>query len=149
MKNKNELFITEISESDFRKLDLEAYEQEEVASIVLGKERRCFIWKRISLNNVLDDVIMANNDAHYSEPKYDSVYFAIHNENGLSSDPTNYYFDKGMNAFTGPRTYQLGIGLEHLYSTRDYFEAKNRPWRVKKSETKAIYCVHLDRKAEK
>lgn len=151
MKNNNEkqLFITELTESDFRRLNLWAYEQEE-ETCKEDRRRDRFVWKRVSLNNILDEVIeILNNNREEGEGLSKSIYFAIHNENGLSSDPVNYYFDKNMNSFTGPRTFQLGIGLEHLYSTRDYFETKDHLWKVKKSETKAFYCVHLDLKTDK
>ena len=56
------------------------------------------------------------------------------------------YYDKFLNRFSGARTYQLGLGIPHLYSTRDYYEMKGDYWRVRKSETKVIYRVTLSEK---
>ena len=54
------------------------------------------------------------------------------------------YLDKFMNRFTGHQTFQIGCGIEHLYSNRDYWYIKDDYWQVRKKETKAIYLVHLD-----
>ena len=51
-----------------------------------------------------------------------------------------------MNCFSCPGTYEIGFGIRHLYTTRDYFESREDYWRVPKKETKAIYRIHLDEK---
>lgn len=137
-KNNKDLFITEISEEDFRKLDLVAYRR--VSHDFMN-------WTETRLNDVLD-----KNIAYCLEQAYESdfeslkcpVTVAIHKAN--SADADDYYLDKFMNRFTGAQTYQIGFGIKHLYSTRDYYEDKEDYWRVLKRETKAIYRVHLDKK---
>ena len=146
MKRAKTPFITEISESDFRKLDIVAYEQEELH--YPGDKFFHFSWKAVKLSKVLDEMVEIYKSGSKKDDLKYPVTIAIHVENGLSADPKNYYFDKNMNAFTGPRTYQIGIGIKHLYSTRDYFENPETNWKVKKSETKGIYRIHLDWKTE-
>jgi len=53
------------------------------------------------------------------------------------------YLDKFMNRFSGHQTFQIGCGIEHIYSNRDYWYIADDYWRVKKKETKAIYLIHL------
>lgn len=144
--DKTAHFITEISEEDFRKLDLKGYEivwlEEDEGKPI--KSKRWF-WKEVNLNDILD-----SNIAYWMEQGYEKdfedlkfpVTIAIHTNNGPS--PTDYYFDKFMNQYSGPKTYEIAMGLHHIYSTRDYFEAKDDYWRVLKRETKAIYRVYLD-----
>ena len=59
------------------------------------------------------------------------------------------YYDKWMDRM-GHTTYEFGIGLDHLYSTRDKWQAKG--WidyfEVRKKDTKAVYIVHLEGKPE-
>lgn len=133
--NDKNLFITEISEADFRKLDIVAY------------QRDLYGWQAIKMNDVLDRNIQYLFESGYEEDAKRLSYpftFAIHKAN--AEDPEDFYLDKFMNRFTGAQTYQFGFGIEHLYSTRDYYEAHDDYWRVFKRETKAIYRVHLDKK---
>ena len=155
-------FITEISEEDFRKLNLKVWQHERVEYDTYVRYE--MIEK--SLNDILDEQIALVVDP---EEFYCPVTIAIH------TDPTeeNFeelkhtypalpekqlrdtlrfhfaYWDKFMNRFTGVRTFQIGWDIEHLYSTRDYYEAHGDYWRVKKSDTKAIYRVHLDKNHKK
>lgn len=59
------------------------------------------------------------------------------------------YLDKWMDR-RGHTTYEFGVGLDHLYSTRDKWQAKG--WidyfEVRKKDTKAVYIIHLDGKPE-
>ena len=65
---------------------------------------------------------------------------AIHKDGG-------FYWDKFMNKYTGPVSYQFGFNIRHLYSTRDYFECHDGDyWRVAKKETAVIYRIYLDTK---
>lgn len=143
---KDNKFITEISEEDFRKLNLKGYKRE-YDRPVNEKTRNIssFVWKEVDLNEELDENIKFWIDNGYESDYEDlqqPVTIAIHIENG--PNPKNYYFDKFMNRYSGSKTYELAMGLKHIYSTRDYFEAKKDYWRVLKRETKAIYRIHLD-----
>lgn len=134
-KNNEDLFVTEISESDFRKLNILAYERDRYG------------WKEVKLNEVLDENLKCMLKQGYKDDleAFSCPFtFAIHKAN--AEDPDDFYLDKFMNQFSGPRTYQIGIGIKHLYSTRDYYEAHEDYWKVFKRETKAIYRVHLDKK---
>ena len=148
MKKENETFITEISEEDFRKLHLVGYKQiQQVFETSTGHEMCKIVWKEVDLNKELDETIQFLLDFGYEtnlEELKRPFTIAIHKENG--PDPRNYYWDKFMNRFGGPQTYQTGIGIKHLYVTRDYFEDKEDHWRVSKRETKAIYRIHFDKK---
>lgn len=149
MKKENEPFITEISEEDFRKLNLVGYKQVliEEESAIPGKRLCHYEWKEVKMNDVLTENIEFLMDFGYDhnlEELKCPFTLAIHKENG--PDPRNYYWDKFMNRFCGPQTYQEGIGIKHLYVTRDYFEDKKDYWRVFKRETKAIYRIHVDQK---
>ena len=144
--DKTAHFITEISEEDFRKLNLKGYEyvwQEEDENKPIKARRG--VWKEVDLNTVLDETIEFWMESGYERDFEDlkfPVTIAIHTNNGPS--PTNYYFDMYMNKLSGPKTYEIAMGLRHIYSTRDYFESKDDYWRVLKRETKAIYRVYLD-----
>ena len=146
MSTKKEQFITEISEEDFRRLDLVAYEMVS-AENEDGTSRFCN-WSKVRLNDVLDQGIRYCLEQGTEQDLADlsvPITIAIHYNNIPS--PGDFYLDKWMNRFSGPRTYQIGFGIEHVYSTRDYFEAKMGDyWKVLKRETKALYRVHLDHK---
>ena len=158
-----EKFITEISESDFRKLNLIGYRNTRV-----DVDEKSFKMEMmpIELNKILDQYL-----DFCIEEGFNTIAIALH------TDPTeeaiqcymklftfdkehgkrNYtyeeaeglalfdfsYLDKFMNRFSGNQTFQIGCGITHLYSTRDYWEIRDDYWRVKKSETKAIYLIHL------
>lgn len=128
--------ITEISEEDFRKLDLKVMrnEREEV-----DERTHRFVMKEVSLNEIIDRQIRATIENGYESDLRDlqiPLTIAIH-------EPDGYYLDKYMNRFTGSQTYQIGWGIAHLYSTRDYYEAHEDYWRVRKDETKVIYRIKL------
>lgn len=145
-------FITEISEEDFRKLGLKGYEQVWEKKFDTENDGSCsvthhLVWKEVDLNKVLDENIAYWQDQGFQKDFEDLKYpvtIAIHTKNG--PNPTDYYFDKFMNRYSGPKTYALAMGLKHIYSTRDYFEARDDYWRVLKRETKAIYRIHLSEK---
>lgn len=131
--------ITEISESDFRKLDLKVKRNERVE---LNGHVHTYKMKERSINEILDDQLRYMISEGYESDLNDMdipVTIAIHEDDG-------YYLDKYMNRFTGAQTYQIGFGIRHLYSTRDYYEAHDDYWRVSKAETKVIYRVKLDDK---
>ena len=138
-------FITEISEEDFRKLNLKGYQQVWEESVnENGLYSRILVWHEVYLNQLLDENIAYWTNLATEEAQEDLSYpvtVAIHVANGPM--PTDFYLDKFMNRFTGATTYQIGMGIAHIYSTRDYFEAKEDYWRVWKRETKAIYRIHL------
>lgn len=140
-------FITEISEEDFRKLNLVGYKHVFLEEPGVCKQLK---WIKEDLNAVLDENIaymLAQGYEHNLEYLQEPVTLAIHQENGPK--PKDYYFDKFMNRYSEPATYEIAFGLRHIYSTRDYFEAKEDYWRVLKRETKAIYRIHLDPKHAK
>lgn len=131
--------ITDISEEDFRKLNLVAKENR-LEKCPGGGSRYAFV--EVSLNSVLDKQIESMIEDGYEEDQrylQIPVTIAIHEDDG-------YYLDKFMNRFTGARTFQVGVGIKHLYSTRDYYEDHEDYWRVSKRETKQIYRIFLDPK---
>ena len=143
---KNDVFITEISEEDFVRLNLIAYEQ--VWETVEDKKSSActkLVWREVKLNEVLYRNVEYWFNSGYEKDYEDlkqPVTIAIHVQNG--PNPKDYYFDKFLNRYSGFKTYEIAMGLKHVYSTRDYFESKEDYWRVLKRETKAIYRVHLN-----
>ena len=159
MKND---FITEISEEDFRKLDLIGYRNTRVNC---DEHSYRMIMAPVRLNEILD------KELELSEEPVENVVFAIHiepTEEAIRENMKlftfdgkggrrNYtyeeakefsffefsYLDKFMNRFSGNQTFQFGTNMPHIYSNRDYYYIKDDYWRVKKSETKAIYIVHI------
>ena len=137
--------ITDISEEDFRKLDVKISRNEKYVSKSPVTGRDVIEWKmtEVSANDVLDieiDYILNGGHASDMELLEVPVTLAIH-------EPGGYYLDKFMNRFTGAQTYQLGFGIKHLYSTRDYYECRDGDyWKIRKDETKVIYRIKLDPK---
>ena len=141
---KEKMFITEISEEDFRKLDLKVKANERVQ---IDERSHRFEMVEKSMNDILDKEIkylLENGYASDLEELSVPVTVAIAKDG-------QFYLDKFMNRYSGAQTYQLGLGIKHIYSTRDYFECGKSEdyWRVLKRETKAIYRVHLDEKRRK
>ena len=153
MAIKKPALITEIMEDDFRKLNLTIWTHEWVETEESGfhKPVRQLKWVPHKINKILDEQIKCALDAGYEYNLTDlttPVTIAIH-INNISHTKTKKriksgYWDKFMNRFTPESTYEIGFGIKHLYSTRDYFEAHDDYWRVKKNETKVIYRVHLN-----
>ena len=93
--DKTAHFITEISEEDFRKLNLKGYEQTYIDIHSHDEHSECVSqklgWKEVDLNTVLDE-----NIAYWMEQGYEKdfedlkfpVTIAIHTNNGPS--PTNF-----------------------------------------------------------
>lgn len=116
--NKEKRFITEISEEDFRKLNLEGRVAAEFD--IISK-------KTIALNDVLDACI---NHLKECTPELLSIPITIAIFN---------------NDVPCERSFSIVTGLKHAYSTRDYFIASGGVWKVKKRHLKAIYRIHLDK----
>lgn len=159
-------FVTEISEEDFRKLNLIGYRN---AKVECEDNSYKFVMKPISLNKLLDKELKEAN-----EP-INEIVFAIHIEpteefikesmklftsdgnggcrNYTYEEAKEYalyefsYLDKFMNRFTGMQTFQYGVNLGHIYTNRDYFYSKEDYWRVRKADTKAVYIVHIDQES--
>ena len=138
-------FITEISQEDFERLGLKGYQQVKIFDEKTGTSH--YEWKEIDLNEQLDEEIKA---LFYSATEQSLEFLkcpitvAIHVANGPK--PDDFYLDKYMDMFSGPTTFEFGVGIKHLYSTRDYFESKEDYWKVSKRETKAIYRIHIREK---
>lgn len=161
-------FVTEISEEDFKRLRLKGYDNERV-EFKDGTSVFKFIEKE--LNSVLDDykeyladtikggenlpwviAVCIHTEPQEEDIKYiKDTFFKGPNKERYSDEEAfnealyDYsYYDKWMDRM-GHTTYEMGIGLDHLYSTRDKWEA--RGWidyfEVRKKETKAVYIVHL------
>lgn len=133
--------ITEISEGDFRKLDLKGR--------VTKHDGEGTHIVEVSLNDELDREIAAGlqaNDEEYENMIGNPVTIAIHVEpNGMDD---GLYWDRYMNRSHPPRSFEIGVGIRHLYQTRDWFEDRSDCWRVRKCETKTVYRIYLDRKGE-
>lgn len=132
--------ITEISEADFRRLGLKGIKSESVVKTV-----------EVLLADELDAGIAARIEGGWPEDLEAltrPVTVAVH-EPAPEGAPAIYgmYLDKFMNAYTGARSYQIGFGIPHLYSARNWFEARDGDyWRVAKHETAAVYRIRLDPK---
>lgn len=154
--------ITDISEEDFRKLDITVHRHEKVTD---GTVTRIMMVPK-KLNDILDEEIKCLLESGYESDYADlltPVTIAIHelpttkdyeyakerfpmmNEDDLKSHLLYEfsYLDKFMNQFTGAQTFQIGWGIRHLYSSRDYYESHDDYWKVRKNETKVIYRVKL------
>jgi len=135
-------FITEISQEDFERLGLKGYQQVKIFDKETGTGR--YEWKEIDLNKQLEEEIQAlfcSGTEQSLEFLKCPITVAIHVANGPK--PDDFYLDKYMDMYSGPTTFEFGVGIKHLYSTRDYFEDKEDYWRVPKRETKAIYRIHV------
>lgn len=115
---KKQLFITEISEEDFRKLDLKGWANDPYVP------SQSF---EVSLNCVLDEHTKLIRDSGVLDALSVPVTIAVFNEWPIDG-----------------RSFQIGLNIVHLYSTRDYYQSKLGSWKVKKRHLKAIYRVHLD-----
>lgn len=139
--------ITEISEEDFRKLDLKVKRHEKIREMIGDRKIERLVFTEKSLNDILDENLEYLIESGY-EDDYNSlltpVTIAIHEPGKDIYEET--YLDKFMNSFTGMQTFQLGLGIKHLYSTRDYYECREDYWRVRKDETKVIYRIKLSDK---
>lgn len=172
-------FITEISEEDFRSLNLVGYDNERVNNDD-GSFSFKFIKKR--LNDKLDEykrylaetILKDKVDLPWVmavcihiEPAKEAIDEEVSLLEAASARVTSgacvdyakeaylqalynfSYLDKWMDR-SGHTTYEFGIGLDHLYSTRDKWQAKG--WidyfEVRKKDTKAVYIIHLDGKPE-
>ena len=103
-KKQNKCYITEISEEDFRKLNLFAYKHTQNG------------FEKVDLNKELDENIKYLLEQGYESDLEDlkcPVTIAIHKEN--HENPRDYYLDKWMNCFSCPGTYEIGFGIRHLY----------------------------------
>ena len=116
MKRDNKLFITEISEEDFKKLNLKVVAVDPFTSTT---------YKDVELNNVLD--------TYLEHCKYIPSTACV--------PVTVAIFDEWPD---GENSFKVKFGLRHLYSTRDYYQARDGSWKVKKNCLKAIYRVHLN-----
>ena len=156
-------FITEISESDFRKLNFIGYRNTRVD---VDEKSYKMEMMPIELNKILDQYLYICEEekittvvvALHTDPTAEAIqcYMKLFTSDG-NGGRRNYtyeeakglalfdfsYLDKFMNRYSGNQTFQIGCGITHLYSTRDYWEIRDDYWRVKKSETKAIYLIHL------
>lgn len=147
--------ITEISENDFRKLNLSVWKKEWVTKgyddPVGGHTSRTLKWVKYSVNDLLDKEIEITLNSGYPSDQYElslPVTIAIHENNDNKEDREHPYgggyYDKFMNQYLGETTYYILWGIEHLYSNRDYYYVKNDYCRIRKKETRVIYRVHLN-----
>lgn len=116
MTNK---YITEISENDFRKLDLSGYKCRED---IFSNEKKPIYYE---LNKVLDEYIEFVKTA---DDKYD--------QEALKRPVTICVFED--------ETFYATWGIKHLYSTRDYFISEEGFFKAKKKEIKSLYRIHLN-----
>lgn len=147
--------ITEISENDFRKLNLTVWKKEWVTEACDspngGYTVKKLQWKEYKINDLLDNEIKITLQRGYESDRYElsqPVTIAIHENNDNKRDREHIYgggyYDKYMNQYSGETTYYILWGIKHLYSTRDYYEAHDDYCKIKKKETRVIYRVHLN-----
>ena len=172
-------FITEISEEDFKSLNLVGYDNERVNnddgsfSFKFVKKRlndKLEEYKRYLAETILKDKVdlpWVMAVCIHIEPTEKAINEELSLlETAASRMPSGAYVDYAKEAYlqalynfsyldkwmdrSGHTTYEFGIGLDHLYSTRDKWQA--RGWidyfEVRKKDTKAVYIIHLDRKPE-
>ena len=115
---KKEIYITEISEEDFRKLNLSGYKcREDIFSNV----KKPIYYE---LNKVLDEYI-----------KFVKATSNKDNQEALKRPVTICVFKD--------ETFSAIWGIRHLYSTRDYFVSEEDFFKAKKKEIKSLYRIHL------
>lgn len=166
-------FITEISEEDFKKLQLQGYDNKKINTDTDGYVTFDFV--KCELNDKLEeykhylaDLIQEGEKLPWTialcihtEPTEEAINYyastfkdvatgkAMSREESFKQALYDFsYFDKWMDR-SGHTTYEFGVGIDHLYSTRDkwvahwidYFE-------VRKRDTKAVYIIHLEGKPE-
>ena len=139
--------ITEISEEDFRKLDLKVKCHGKIRETYGERKVERLVFVEKSLNDILDENLEYLIESGFEDDYkclLTPVTIAIHEPGNNIYEET--YFDKFMNQYTGMQTFQLGLGIRHLYSTRDYYESHDDYWRVRKDETKVIYRIKLSDK---
>lgn len=134
-------YITEISETDFRKLDLEAYERRKVK--VDGETSR-LEWVKVKMNDIIDKEDEIARENKWAEWK--SIVIGLHEEPGEGEDIGEsgaYYYDKWLTR--QGQTYIFGGFDEEdirLYSVRGYWENNSEGYfRVPKSGTRAVYII--------
>jgi hypothetical protein len=167
-------YITEISEQDFKKLNLVGYDNERVEIDENSYELK-FIKKnlndkleeykqylaetiikdKINLPWVMAVCIHTEPDPLYVDYMKLTTVSATGKNDLTDAEAFNLslydysYYDKWMDK-AGHKTYEFGIGLDHLYSTRDKWLAKG--WidyfEVRKKDTQAVYIIHLEGKPE-
>lgn len=161
-------FITEISEEDFKKLQLQGYDNKKVEA----QDYFTFDFIKCELNDKLEeykhyltDLIQEGEKLPWvialcihTEPTEEAInYYLSTFKNVATGEPLVReeafklalydfsYFDKWMDR-CGHTTYEFGVGINHLYSTRDKWVAKD--WidyfEVRKRDTKAVYIIHLE-----
>lgn len=156
-------FITEISEEDFKKLNLIGYDNERLE---LDNGSYTFEFIKKNLNDRLEEhkkylaeLILKDKMnlpwimtvCIHTEPTEESVIdelnsgrTSVYDEAYKSCLYEYSYLDKWMDR-AGHTTYEFGVGLDHLYSTRDKWQAQG--WvdyfEVRKKDTKAAYIIHL------
>jgi len=129
---KTNPLITEISESDFRKLGLKLRKGGAFGREVTYEDA----------NDLIDAEIEACLNSGYPsdiDRLKTPLTIAVAKDGEI-------WWDKFMNSFSPASGYYFAVGIKHLYSTRDYYEDHEDYWRVKKDETEVIYRIHLDPK---
>ena len=163
-------FITEISEEDFKKLNLIGYDNERIENpdgsysfefIKKNLNYRLEEYKKYLAELILKDKLdlpwiitvcihtePTEEDIVYQQKTFkkieDGSTYAYDEAYHLALYDYSYY-DKWMDK-AGHTTYEFGVGLDHLYSTRDKWQAQG--WidyfEVRKKDTKAVYIIHLE-----
>ena len=142
------MLITEISEQDFRKINLKLWKK----TWITTQSGKKLGWVEISANSELDSTIQYLLDQGYETDAQNlklPITLCIHVNNYNKEDREDYYgggyFDKYLNMYTSESTYYMWVGIKHLYSNRDYYFDKEDPiCRVRKKETFVIYRIHLE-----
>lgn len=157
-------FITEISYEDFMRMGLIGYRNtkvemednsyklkmlpidicEEVRKNLEFCEEEGYTSIAVALHiEPTDDAIDERMKLYTSDGKGGRRHYTY--EEAYSYALYDYsYLDKFMNRFTGQQTFQIGCGIDHIYSNRDYWYSKGDYWQVRKRDTKAIYLIRLN-----
>ncbi len=140
-------FVTEISEQDFRKLNIVAKEHRMLDfKDDDGREYRKAVWVDVELNKAMDeaDAIAEKNGLE----KAKAFIFAIHAPvpEGKTLDDGYYYLDKFLTQQS--QTY-LQMDCDNadivLYSIRDYWEVREQDYfKIPKKDTSAVYLVRRE-----
>lgn len=135
---KTKPYITEISESDFRKLNVVVHEMNPYSKEPTKAMRANEIIDR-EIKGIIDGGCESQLEWLTTTP----ITFAVAKDGEI-------WWDKFMNRFSPASDHYVGVGIRHLYSTRDYFVASDDSlWRIPKKTAKAVYRIHLDPKWER
>ena len=148
-------YITEISEKDFRKLNLVGYK---MIKVPIGENTHRLGWEKVKLNDVLDYEKKGFNKYFKKCPKcivvvihsdqekaieYEKLWKKEENASGyyVQGDlPEGFYFWDRFGSYT----YLFSDGIDKLYTKEYKWFDKNKEFVIDKRDVDAVYLIHLE-----